>query len=190
MSTKKSELRKIYLAKRNALSENERANLSQQLCDLFFASLDLSSIKVIHTYLPIESKYEPDTWLIIDRIKKEFPFIQLVIPRIVGEKIESILFEGADQLRKTKWGIVEPVNGILIDPKEIDLVIVPLLAFDQTGHRVGYGKGYYDRFLKECRLECRKVGLSFFLAEATIEGVNPFDISLHMVFTPQKVCHF
>ncbi len=187
---KKDELRRIYLAKRRTLSENERADLSRQLCELFFATIDLSTTKFIHIYLPIESKYEPDTWLIIDRLQKQFPYIQLVIPRITDEKMESIFFEGVHQLEKNSWGILEPKQGIPTPAEKIDLVLVPLLAFDRIGHRVGYGKGFYDRFLKDCRSDCQKIGLSFFPAEEKIEDSKQFDIPLHIAITPKEVYHF
>ncbi|MBL7870219.1 MAG: 5-formyltetrahydrofolate cyclo-ligase [Cyclobacteriaceae bacterium] len=187
---KKEELRKIYLAKRKALSESERLNLSRDLCDLFFSSIDLSFIKVIHIYLPIESKQEPDTWLIIDRIRREFPHILLSIPIIQANKIESIYFEGLHQLEKNSWGILEPKQGVPTPIENIDLVIVPLLAFDKSGHRVGYGHGFYDRFLKDCRSDCKKIGLSFFLPEEKIEDSNQFDTPLHIAFTPIKAYSF
>lgn len=190
MQMKKDELRKVYLAKRKYLTENERTLLNHQLCDRFFLTIDLSFIKVIHIYLPIESKHEPDTWLIINRIQKEFPHIQLSLPKIEDNEIESFYFEGVHQLEKNNWGIIEPKQGVFTPAEEIDLVIVPLLAFDKRGHRVGYGKGFYDRFLKECRLNCQKLGLSFFSAEDGIEETSPFDVTLSMVITPKKVYQF
>jgi 5-formyltetrahydrofolate cyclo-ligase len=187
---RKDELRKIYLAKRNALSESERQNLSNKLCDLFFSTVDLSLLKVIHIYLPIEAKQEPDTWLIINRIRKEFPHIRISIPKIEREQLESIIFEGLHQLEKDSWGISEPKQGVTTPTEEIDLVIVPMLAFDKLGHRVGYGKGFYDRFLKNCRSDCKKIGLSFFEPEEKIEDSNPLDIPLHLALTPKRVFQF
>jgi 5-formyltetrahydrofolate cyclo-ligase len=186
----KDELRKIYLAKRKALSEEERMSLSKQLCDLFFSTIDLSSTKVVHIYIPIESKQEPDTWLIIDRIQKDFPLIRISIPKIQNEAMESFYFEGLHQLEKNNWGILEPKLGVPTPINEIDLVIVPLLAFDKLGHRVGYGKGFYDRFLKDCRSDCRKIGLSLFQPEEKIEDTDHLDVPLGMAFTPKEVFQF
>lgn len=186
----KDELRKIYLAKRKALSESDRQTLSCSLCDLFFLTIDLSSVQVIHIYLPIDSKKEPDTWLIIDRLRSEFPHINLSTPKINDDQMESIFFEGLHQLEKNSWGILEPKQGVPTPIEKIDLVIVPLLAFDKLGHRVGYGKGFYDRFLKDCRSDCKKIGLSFFEPEEKIEDSNQFDVSLQMIFTPNEVYQF
>lgn len=187
---KKDELRKTYLAKRKALSESERLNLSNSLCDLFFVTIDLSFIKVIHIYLPIESKQEPDTWLIIDRIRREFPHIRLSIPKIIDDQMENVFFEGLHQLEKNSWGVLEPKQGVPTPIEKIDLVIVPLLTFDKLGHRVGYGKGFYDRLLKDCRSDCKKLGLNFFVPEEKIEDINQLDISLHMAITPNEVYRF
>jgi len=186
----KDELRKIFLAKRLALTDDEYRKLSIQISDLFFRSVDFSQIQTLHIYLPIVSKREPDTWPIIDRIRNEFPFIRLVVPRVNGEKMENILFENTDQLERTKWGMVEPSQGIQIPSKEIDAVIVPLLLFDSSGNRLGYGKGFYDRFLYDCRSDCRKIGLSFFEPEIKIEHIDQFDVPLTQSVTPLKFYQF
>lgn len=185
---KKEELRKIYLNKRKALSTTEHSQLSQRLCDQFFNTVDLTGVNVLHIYLPIESKHEPDTWLIINRIRKEFPHIRFSIPSVKGDKIENTYFEEVKQLEKARWDILEPTQGTLTPIEKIDMVIVPLLTFDRQGHRVGYGKGYYDRFLKTCRTDCIKIGLSFFEPEPCIKEKSPHDVLLNACLTPEQ--HF
>jgi 5-formyltetrahydrofolate cyclo-ligase len=186
----KDELRKTYLTKRLALTESEHHALSNKISDLFFLSVELSSIKNLHVYLPIEAKREPDTWLIINRIQKESPHIRLVIPRVNGEAMENIFFEGRDQLEKNRWKILEPKIGLHATAQEIDLVIVPLLAVDKQGHRIGYGRGYYDRFLKLCRPDCMKIGLSFFEPELSIEEKHDDDVLLNACLTPNQYYPF
>jgi 5-formyltetrahydrofolate cyclo-ligase len=88
------------------------------------------------------------------------------------------------------YGIDEPVDGLQMFPEEIDLVLVPLLAFDERGHRVGYGKGYYDRFLKKCRRDVVRVGFSFFEAEKKIMDTDKFDIKLNYCVTPTRCYEF
>lgn len=186
---KKDELRKIYLSKRKALSPADHFQLSQHLCNQFFKAIDLAHIHVLHTFLPIESKREPDTWLIINQVRKEFPTLRISIPKVNGDSMENIYFEEDKQLEKARWNILEPTGGTPTPPELIDLVIVPLLAFDLQGHRVGYGKGYYDRFLKECKPECKKIGLSFFEPVETIEYTEN-DIHLSLCITPTKIYRF
>lgn len=186
----KAEARKHFLAKRTELSPHVRAEYDLQLYNQFFQKVDLNGVRVMHLYLPIERKGEPDTWAILDRLRREFGHIRLVIPRVGAEDdLEHIFFEGLHQLKDNAWGIPEPQTGVPADPKLIDLVIVPLLAFTLNGHRVGYGKGYYDRFLARCGNQCRKLGLSYFAA-ATIDGFDDNDICLDAVVTPTGITTF
>lgn len=186
----KDELRKIYLSRRLSLSEIDYHKLSEEISNLFFSTTDLSSIHTLHVFLPIESKREPDTRLIVNRIQKEFPHIKIVVPRVHGDEMEHILYENNEQLKKNKWQIWEPHYGTLIKPTEIDLVLVPLLTFDEQGHRIGYGRGYYDRFFKSCRANCIKIGLSFFEAEKIINERLEADVMLNHCITPHRKYSF
>jgi 5-formyltetrahydrofolate cyclo-ligase len=188
----KQELRQLYLQKRMMLSEAEYGQLTFQLYQNFFSNIDLSFIKVLHTFLPITSKKEVDTWLIIDRIKREFPHIRISIPKVNSQTgvFDSFYFEGLHQLATNSWGIQEPKQGIPTEPEKIDLVLIPLLAYDKKGHRVGYGKGFYDKFLATCKPDCKKIGLSLFEAEEKIKDVSDFDIRLDHCITPSGEVNF
>jgi 5-formyltetrahydrofolate cyclo-ligase len=188
----KQELRQFYLQKRKALSEVEYAQLNLQLYQHFFSTIDLSFINVLHTFLPITSKKEPDTWPIIDRIRREFPHIRISIPRVNAKtgELENFYFEGLHQLITNEWGIQEPKQGIPTETEKIDLVLVPLLVFDQSGHRVGYGKGYYDKLLIKCRPDCKKIGVSLFEAGDKIQDTNSTDVRLNQCVTPAAMINF
>jgi 5-formyltetrahydrofolate cyclo-ligase len=186
----KQEARKIYLQKRLDLSEGEYSQLNLQIYHQFFTQLDLSFIKCIHFFLPIEGKREPDTWPIIDRIRREFPYISISLPKMKGDELENIYFEGLHQLKKNKWGILEPEQGLPTPTAKIDMVIVPLLAFDKVGHRVGYGRGFYDQLLGDCRIICKRIGLSFFQPIEMIEDVHENDIALTECVTPSQFFSF
>jgi len=94
------------------------------------------------------------------------------------------------QFQTNTWGIIEPLGQNTIDETAIDLVLVPLICFDETGHRVGYGKGFYDRTLARCRKDCIKVGLSFFGPVEEIEGVDANDVRLDYCVTDDSVFQF
>lgn len=183
----KEQSRKLYLQKRLGLSEAEFQRLTRRLTDNFFTSVDLSHINVLHTFLPIEKQKEVNTWLIIDRIKREYPHVQLAVPKINNQTstIESFYFEDAGQLDKNTWGIMEPKQGIPTPSDKIDAVLVPLLAFDRKGNRVGYGRGFYDKFL--ATINCKKIGLSFFPPVQSIEGMSPQDVPIDVAVTPEGV---
>jgi 5-formyltetrahydrofolate cyclo-ligase len=187
----KAELRKTFLTKRNLLSEAESLAFSHRLCENFFAHIDLSFIHVMHVYLPIEKNREPDTRLIIDRIRREFPHIQLAVPRVAKDgELENFFFEGFHQLKTNAWGIPEPQGGNAVESSLVDAVIVPLLAVDKKGNRVGYGKGFYDKFLAQCKPTCKRVGLSFFKPVDAIGDLHPFDVPLTHLVVPNEVIVF
>ena len=186
----KGEARKEFLQRRAALSEAEYHQLNFQLYQQFFAALNLSNVRCLHIFLSIEGKREVDTWPIIDRLRREYEHIRLSIPKMKGDDLENIYFEGLHQLKKNKWGILEPEQGVPTPVEKIDMVLVPLLAFDATGHRVGYGKGFYDRFLGDCRISCRRVGLSLFQPIEKIEDADEQDINLTHCLTPAKLFAF
>src|SRR5687767_12917132 len=98
----KQELRKIYLEKRISLSESEYKNMNAKIADVFFSALDLSGIKVLHTFLPIEKTREPDTWLIIEKIQKLHPSINISVPKINNQTalLDNFYFEDSKQLQK------------------------------------------------------------------------------------------
>ena len=152
----KKELRKIYLKKRMDLSEGEYEQLNRELTDHFFKAVKLSGINVLHTFLPIKRTREVNTWHIIERIKKDHTHVKVSVPKINNQtsELEHYFLESPDQLKNNTWEIPEPVYGIPTSTEKIDAVLVPLLAFDKLGHRLGYGRGFYDRFLASCRPDC------------------------------------
>ncbi len=104
--------------------------------------------------------------------------------------MQHILLTDSTLIKKNTYNIPEPVDGVPIPNEIIDVVFVPLLAFDEFGHRVGYGKGFYDRFLSQCKAEAIKIGLSFFEAETKIKDAYEGDITLDYCVTPNKVYNF
>lgn len=129
--------------------------------------------------------------MITDRVRREFPQVRISIPRVgAGKRLDNFYFESMHQLQTNAWGIQEPQQGVPTPIEKIDLVIVPLLVVDHHGHRVGYGQGYYDHFLKECRDDCKKIGLSFFESVDKITDLNSSDVSLNACITPEQVLNF
>jgi 5-formyltetrahydrofolate cyclo-ligase len=185
----KFELRKIYLEKRKSLSPVEHAELSVKIADLFFTNFDLSSIKNIHCFISLKHKGEVETLHIFERLWNEFPLIQTLAPRIdhATGKLEALPFDPKIRLTENSWKVPEPADGQPVDPSEIDMVLVPLVCFDERGFRVGYGKGYYDRFLNKCRPDCLKIGLSFFPPVEKIDDVHEGDVPLDFCITSAEV---
>lgn len=178
----KSEIRKISSARRKALSAAELRNLSLKLLDNF-KKLDLSAIKTIHIFLPIEEKQEPDTFLFIEWLREAHPGIQIIVPKADFNSLlmtHHVLTDHKD-LQKNIFNILEPQKSVL-HSGDIDLVLVPLLAIDKHGYRVGYGKGFYDRFLQERKTI--KMGVALFEPVDEISDADEHDIPLDSCITP------
>lgn len=189
---KKADLRKAYLEKRRALSAADVADLSRRLEAHFFANVDLTGVGTLHCFIPIAKFHEADTWLIIERIWRDHPHIRTITSRTGPDKDElaHAEFDEDTKWADSNWGIAEPLGGPAVEPEEIDLVLVPLLCIDERGYRVGYGKGFYDRFLAKCRPDCIKIGLSLFPLIPRIDDVAEYDVALDRCVTPDSVIDF
>jgi len=184
----KSDLRKQALAQRNALTEQKFVELNESLLAQF-KTIDLSSIKSIHIFLPILKQKEPDTFLIIDWLQANHPEIEIVVPKadFASSLMSHYTFKDKQDLINNHYHIPEPQNSELFKGTP-DMVILPLLAFDKKGFRVGYGKGFYDRFLQN--IDTQKIGLSFFDAIEQINDVHLNDIRLDKCITPNRTYNF
>lgn len=181
----KEELRQIYKQKRILLSEDERQKRSLLIANQSL-KLPIWDKEYYHLFLPIEKFNEVDTYLFINILWGKNKKIILSRTDFCENKLTHFLFIENTIIKENKWGIPEPLNGEEISPKSIDVVFIPLLAFDNQGNRVGYGKGFYDNFLSECREDVLRVGVSFFPSEEKIIDVLQTDISLQYCITPEK----
>lgn len=187
----KKELRKEYLSKRKELSDQDILQLDQALFQEFKA-YSLAGMRFIHFFLPIQKYREPNTLRLIHWILKDHPEINIVLSKsnIETNLMEHYLWDNQQEIKGNRWGIDEPQGGTKVLPQQLDAVIIPLLAFDKKGNRVGYGKGFYDRFLADCRKDCKKIGLSHFNPIEEIEDINPYDAPLDACITPNKTWLF
>ena len=176
----KAQLRKQFLSKRKNLNPNDLAKKSLAIKQLFFQYFNLRRIKKLHIFLPIVKQNEINTWLIIDEIKQNDPQITLITSKshFKTNSMESYVLDNHTIIVENKQGIPEPVNAIKCPDNTIDMILMPLLCFDKQGFRVGYGKGFYDRFLHECRKDIIKIGLSFFEPINKINDVDENDVKM------------
>lgn len=187
----KKELRKIYLERRSGLSNQEKNKLDDLLL-IQFQKLQLPLIQNLFTYYPLATKHEPETEHITRYLEFIFPGLEIAIPKIdvnSGE-MKAITINDETIYGLNAYGIVEPVNDSEIDPLMIDCVIVPLLAVDKDGFRVGFGKGYYDKFLAQCSEDIITIGLNYFEPVEKIDDRNAFDVPLKYCITPEKLYEF
>lgn len=189
----KKELRKQYKEKRNSLSESEYQQRCERIVEKVLENFDFSTIHYLHLFLPIRIQKEIDTFPLIEQLQLKYPQLRLVVPRVVPNsfEMEHYLYDVAT-ITLSEWGIPEPMpdSSQKVSPQKIDTVLLPLLVFDEKGNRVGYGKGFYDRFLTECRPEVQKIGLCLEEAVPLIEEVGEWDIPLDFCVSPQRCYEF
>ena len=185
----KKELRIKYKELRRALTPEEAEDKSLVIANRLL-QLDIWNKAYFHLFLTIEEQKEINTEVILQVIAGKDK--DVIVSRSDFETFSMVHYLLTDNTRlmKNAYGIPEPVDGIEVPANKIDVVFVPLLAFDITGHRTGYGKGFYDRFLSQCRSDVIKIGLSFFEAEEKISDTNPTDIILDYCITPNNVYKF
>ena len=183
----KKELRSLYLAKRMGLSSFEKSLLEEKIVENLFSNFSFSG-KVASCFLPIEAKHEINTRGILAGIQKNQGQIAIPVWDTVSNALVHRMYTDEMQFAVNSFGIPEPQNGSVISNDVFDYVLVPLLAVDRMGARVGYGKGVYDRFLAECSSKTLFIGLSFFELIDCIEDTDVYDIPLHYCITPTN-CH-
>lgn len=185
----KKELRIKYKALRVALSEEEREEKSLVIANQLLR-LHIWDKTYYHLFLSIAEQKEIDTEFILQILAGKDKEIVISKSDFTTGTMTHFLLTDNTKIKKNEYNIPEPVNGLEVPAAKIEVVFIPLLAFDEKGHRVGYGKGFYDRFLKECSPETIKIGLSFFEPEKIIEDVFESDIRLNYCVTPNKIYSF
>lgn len=192
----KASLRRAALAQRRALTPAEVARRSDRLRELLFRHFPVGAWGWLHTFLPLERQNEPDTWCVIRQVWGESLPLRLAAPvvQLDGHSLRHYELTPNTPLVENRWGIPEPLASAEAEvaPAQLDAVLVPLLAVDAGGHRVGYGGGFYDRFLAQCRPQTQFIGLTVLDAPPVprLADALPTDVRLHACLTPAGVLRF
>lgn len=175
----KKVLRDLYLEKRLTLTEAEYNRRNALLLSNTKNFLKEESPSNIHLFLPIDKNKEPDTWPILDWIFKNPKSKAFVSRSNFSDKTmahqELISLDG---ITTNRYGIPEPMAGESVSNDTFDLILVPLISFDLVGNRIGYGGGFYDRFLSQVNANCKKIGLSIGPPLDNIDYSTDLDIRL------------
>ena len=185
----KKDLRHLYKKKRASLSNYEIKERSDQIISKALKLLS-DKYEVFHVFRTIERQKEIQTDSLIALLLRKSKTV--CIPKTVWESGDLKHYQISEKTKflTSRFGIPEPTEGIERRPSYIDLVFVPLLTFDKKGNRVGYGGGFYDRFLSKCRRDVVKVGLSLFPPFEQEIKVSPNDIALSICITPKEIYRF
>lgn len=179
----KKEIRAKYKALRQELSLDDIEDKSLAIANRML-QLDVWEKTYFHLYLTIEEQKEVETEFVLQILAGKDKEIVVAKSNFETLEMTNYLLTDNTRFQKNDYNIYEPVDGIEVPNTKIDVVFVPLLAYDKKGNRVGYGKGFYDKFLAECNEDVIKVGLSFFEPEESIDGFFENDIRLDYCVTP------
>jgi 5-formyltetrahydrofolate cyclo-ligase len=185
----KKQLRHKYKRLRQGLSEEQIDHYSIALANQLL-KLDIWDFSFYHIFLTIEEQKEINTDYILTILSGKDKNIVLSKSNFENYAMTHYLLTDNTKIKKNSYNIPEPIDGIEIKSEQLQVVFLPLLAFDNFGNRIGYGKGFYDRFLAGCKLETLKIGLSFFKAEDEILEASEVDIKLDYCVTPNQVFQF
>ncbi|MAM28708.1 MAG: 5-formyltetrahydrofolate cyclo-ligase [Flavobacteriaceae bacterium] len=184
----KAQLRTAYKARRKQLSSATIEDLSLQIANKAL-NLPIWKKTYYHIFLPIESHKEVNTEYMMHILQGKDKSIVVSKSEFETGELKHYLLQENTVIKLSKYGIPEPVDGIEVPAEKLDVIFVPLLAYDEKRNRIGYGKGFYDRFLANCKPDALFVGLSFFPPEKNI-SVEETDVPLHYCITPEKILSF
>ena len=187
----KAELRTLYKQQRMAFDSKEKMKLDDLLL-IQFQQFDFSFVQQLVSYFPSSKFNEPNTFLFTNYLRHFAQLYSIGYPKINTEDntMQAILIDEETVYTPNSLNIKEPNGNEILNPLDIDLIFIPLLAFDQQGYRVGFGKGYYDKFLATCSDNTLKMGFSYFPPVEKIENIDIFDIAMDICITPEKIYEF
>jgi len=177
MKQSKQELRRAIRQQKQAMDEEEILRRSSLLCDLFLQTEAYKAAKTVYGYLPMNQEVRTE-----DILRQALADgKQVALPKCFGKTMEFILVEDLSRVTSSAFGAPEPVENSPVARDETALVLVPGIAFDRRGHRLGYGGGYYDRFLAR-EPEHPTISLCYDFQLLPHLEAEPHDIPVQTVF--------
>ena len=183
----KKDLRKIYLEKRMTLSKDEVNFLSEKILDKFILQFNIIENQKVSVFLPISKFNEINTLEFIKFLWSKK--VNVFIPKIIDKDLISVKFTSETVLIQNSWGILEPLSN-QNEETVFDYVITPLLYCDSFGNRVGYGKGFYDKFFQTINSDAKKIGVNYFAPTDIIDDISDLDVKLDYLITPDEILSF
>ena len=185
LQEQKQRLREKFLKARTALSLQDYLQKSDKIISSLIQQPEFIDASVIHCYVSMKDRLEVNTRPLIRNMMAQQKGVAVPVTDFETVKLKSFLLDRFEDLEENKWGVMEPKRGIQLSPEELDLVVVPMVGGDEQRNRIGYGKGFYDRFLSE--VDCPAIGLTFECCVTESVPVEEFDIPLHKVITEERV---
>ena len=172
----KKEQRREVLAKRQQLSNQQRHEKSNRIVEQLLPYL--KEKKCVGIYMPLLEEVDVSSLLFI--------YDSLGVPKVRNkEDMDFFLIQSALEVKEGVFHVLEPTTNIWIDPKDFEVIIVPMVGFDRNKHRIGYGKGYYDRYLKQTK--ALKIGVAFECQSIDKIDIDENDIKMDMIITESNI---
>ncbi len=185
--TAKAQLRKEILRRRKLLSQEQVNDLSLAVQERFLLFVQAQGTSCIHCFLPIERNKEVNTWPLISALEEMGKKVVITRTNFDTETMDHFLYDSYVKFEEDQFKIPTPTNAQPADMKAVQVVLVPLLAADKHGGRIGYGKGYYDRLIKEMTGDVIKIGLNLGACFDKFSFLEPHDQKLDYCITPYEV---
>lgn len=185
ISTQKEELRRRFLRYRRSLSEEDYRRRSAAIVARAGELEELQAARTVHVYWPMLAQREIDVRPLVSHLEAQGA--EIVLPVVVtfaaGETptMSHIRHTGAEHLRANRWGILEPESGQKVAVDVLDAVVVPALGAGRNGHRIGYGRGFYDAFLSAVRVP--KICLVYDACLVDVVPCQPHDVPMDVLVT-------
>lgn len=183
----KKNLRKIYLEKRMTLSKDEVSFLSEKIFEKFILQFNVIENHKVSVFFPISKFNEINTLEFIKFLWSKK--VNVFVPKIIDKDLISVKFTPETILIENSWGILEPLSN-QNEETVFDYVITPLLYCDSFGNRVGYGKGFYDKFFQTINSDAKKIGVNYFAPTDIIDDISELDVKLDYLITPDEILSF
>jgi 5-formyltetrahydrofolate cyclo-ligase len=187
----KQQLRKVYKQMRLDIDPKDKLTFDDMML-LQLQQFNFNSIKTLLTYWPMASVNEPNTHLFSSYLRHIIPNLRIAYPvaNFETNTFNAIEINEDTVYTTNQYLITQPTKGNLIYPKEIDLIFVPMFTCDSEGFRVGFGKGFYDKFIANCSDSVVLIGFNYFNPVVKIDDINHLDFPLSYCITPNEVYEF
>lgn len=184
-AAQKEKLRKELTERRKSLSNEDCKEKSAFILSSLKTQKEFIEAETVHCYISMSQNKEVDTFELINSMFLKMKRVVVPVVQKENNSLKHVELVNFNQLEENSWGVLEPVNGIEVPVNELDFIIVPMLGGDRNKNRIGYGKGFYDRFLSQAN--CPNIGLLFEDCLVDEIPVEAFDVPLDKLITEEKI---
>lgn len=181
----KNEIRNKLLEQRKSFSHEELQEKNSLIFEKLFSLQEFSRANNIGVYISFNN--EADTRKIIEKLLSENKNVFAPVMDFGNEHFSYAKLSSLENLTENKYGVLEPTEKNSVEASEIDLFLVPGAAFDSQRNRIGWGKGYYDKFFNKNKPRGKKIGLFFEFQLIKEVPTDEFDVKMDFIITEKEI---